>query len=96
MPRPKFGRSRPTTAATAPAAFGSVHLQVVGREQMAIAADIGYGHALENTFHGEAHDISFGCFKARPRYHLQRIASFCNGVPQATQRCLGNKIDESD
>jgi len=70
MPRPKFGRSRPTTAATAPAAFGSVHLQVVEREQMAIAADLGYGHGLEDTFQGKAHHIGFGCSKARPRYQF--------------------------
>jgi hypothetical protein len=38
MLRPKFRRSR-TTAAAAPAAFRLVHLKIVGREQMAIAAD---------------------------------------------------------
>jgi hypothetical protein len=59
-----------------------VHLQVVGREQMAIAADIGYGHGLEDTFQGKAHDISFGCSKARPRYHLQRFAPSCTGLPR--------------
>jgi len=41
MPHPKFGRSLPTTAATAPATFRLIHLQVVGREQMAITADFG-------------------------------------------------------
>lgn len=41
MPRPKCGRSRATTATAAPATFRLVDLQVVGREQMAIAADIG-------------------------------------------------------
>jgi len=81
MPRPKCGRSRPTTAATAPAPVRLVHLQVVGREQMAIAADIGYGHGLEQTLLGKAHRFGFGCSKARPRYHLQRIAPFCNGLP---------------
>jgi hypothetical protein len=50
MPRPKVGRSRPTTAAAAPAAFHPVHLQVLGREQMAIAADVGYSHGFEDTF----------------------------------------------
>jgi hypothetical protein len=44
VPRPKLGRSHPTTAALAPATSRSVHLQVVGREQMAMTADIGYGH----------------------------------------------------
>jgi hypothetical protein len=68
MPRPKLGGSRPTTAAASPATFRLVHLQVVGREQMAIAADIGYGHGLEDTFEGKAHHLSFGCSKARPRY----------------------------
>jgi hypothetical protein len=72
MPRPKFGRSRPTTAAATPATFRLVHLQVVGREQMAIAADMRYGHGLEHTFRGKADHVSFGCSKARPRYHLQR------------------------
>jgi hypothetical protein len=47
-PRTKFGRSRPTTVAAAPAAIRLVHLEVVRREQMAIAADIGYGHGLED------------------------------------------------
>jgi hypothetical protein len=81
MPCPKFGRSSPTTEAAAPATFCLVHLQVVGREQMAIAADIGYGHGLEDTFQGKAHYMSFGCFKACPRYHLQRIAPSCSGLP---------------
>jgi hypothetical protein len=49
MPRPKLSRSRPTTVAAAPATFRLVHLQVVGREQMAIAADTGYGHGPEDT-----------------------------------------------
>jgi hypothetical protein len=70
MPRPKFGRSLPTTAAASPATFRVVHLQVLGREQMTAAADIGDGHGLEDTFHGKAHQLSFGCFKARPRYHF--------------------------
>lgn len=47
-----------------------VHLQVVGGEQMALAADIGYGHRGEQTLRGKAHHLSFGCFKARPRYHF--------------------------
>jgi hypothetical protein len=47
-----------------------VYIQIVGREQMAIATDIGYGHGLEEPFQGKAHHISFGCFKARPRYHV--------------------------
>jgi hypothetical protein len=70
MPRPKPGRSRPTTAPAAPAELGMVHLQVVGGEQMALAADIGYGHRGEQTLRGKAHHLSFGCFKARPRYHM--------------------------
>ena len=69
MPGPKLGRSRPTTAAAAPATFLMVYVQIVGREQMAIAADVGYGHALGDPFKGKTHHISFGCFKARPRYH---------------------------
>jgi hypothetical protein len=71
MARPKLGSSHPATAAAAPATFSLVHLQVVGREQMAIAADIGYGRrGLEDTFKGKAHHISFGCSKARPRYQF--------------------------
>jgi hypothetical protein len=81
MPRPKLGRSRPTAAAAAPATPCMVHLQIVGREQMAIAADIGYGHALGNTFRKKAHDISFGCSKARPRYHF-------NGLHRRAPDCL--------
>jgi hypothetical protein len=73
MPRPKLGRSCPATAATAPATSRLVHLQVIGREQMAITADIGYSHGLEDTFQGKAHHISFGCSKARPRYHVTKI-----------------------
>ena len=38
MPRPEFGRSHPTTAATAPATVRLLHLQAIGREQMAMAA----------------------------------------------------------
>lgn len=33
---------------------------------MAIAADLRYGHRLEQTLLGKAHDISFACSKARP------------------------------
>jgi len=80
VPRPKFGRSRPTAAPAAPATFGLVYLQVVGRERMAIAADVRYRHRLEDSFQRKAHHISFGCFKARPRYHLQRFAPSCNGM----------------
>jgi hypothetical protein len=72
IPRPKFGRSRPTTLAAAPATFRLVRSQVVGREQMTIAADTGNGHGLEDAFPGEAHHISFGCSKARPRYHFSK------------------------
>ena len=68
MPRPKLGRSRPPTAAAAPATSRLVHLQVIRHEQMAIAADIGYGHGLEGRFRRKGHDMSFGCFKSRPRY----------------------------
>lgn len=46
-----------------------VHLQVVGREQMAVAADTGYGDGLQGTLQGKA-QISFGCPKARPRYQF--------------------------
>jgi len=84
MPRPKLGGSRPTTAAAAPAAFRLVHLQVVGREQMAIAAYTGYGHALADTFRRKGHDVSFGCSKARPRYQFQRFAPSCTGLPRQT------------
>jgi len=70
MTRAKFGRSRPTTAAAAPATGRLVHLQIVEREQMAVAAEIWYGHGLEDAFRGKAHHIGFGCFKARPRYHF--------------------------
>jgi hypothetical protein len=72
MPSPKFGCSRPTTAAAAPAAFRVIDLQVVGSKQMAVAAHIGYGHGLEDTLLGRANHISFGCFKARPRYHATK------------------------
>jgi hypothetical protein len=67
----KFGRSRPTAAAAAPAMSRLVHLEVVRHEQMAVAADIGDGHALEDTFQRKAHEISFGCSKAGPRYQFQ-------------------------
>ena len=50
MPRSEFGRSRPTAAAAAPATFCLVHVQIVRREQMTIAADIGYGQGPEDTF----------------------------------------------
>jgi len=70
MPRSKLGRSRPTTAAAAPATSGLVYPQVFGREQMAIAATARYSHGLEDTFRREG-DMSFGCSKARPRYHFQ-------------------------
>ena len=73
MPGPKYGRSRPATTAAAPAAFRLVHLQVIGREQMTIAADIGYGHGLEDTFQGKARHIGFGCCKARPPTTFQSI-----------------------
>lgn len=36
------------TAPAAPATFAWVYPQVVGREQMTVAADIGYGHGLED------------------------------------------------
>lgn len=70
MPRPKFGCSRPTTAAAAPATFRIVHRQVVGREQMAIAADTGYGHGVEDTFRRKRHNMTFGCIKSHPRYQF--------------------------
>jgi hypothetical protein len=40
MPRPKFGRPRPTTPAAAPATFRLIHLQVIRREKMTVAADM--------------------------------------------------------
>ena len=80
MPRPKFGRSGPTTAAAAPATFRLVHLQVVVREQVPIAADDGYGDGLEDTILGKGHRISFGCSKARPRYHLQRVCTVVHRI----------------
>ncbi len=70
MPRPKLGCSHPTASAAAPATLRVVQLQGVGREQMAVAADIGYGHGFEDTLQGKAHYMSFGCSKARPRYHF--------------------------
>jgi len=39
---------------------------------MAITAEIGYGHGLEDTLQGKADHISFGCSKARPRYHFSK------------------------
>jgi hypothetical protein len=59
-----------------------VHFQVIGREQMAVAADIGYGHGLEDAFQGKTDHISFGCFKARPRYQFQRFARSCTELPR--------------
>jgi hypothetical protein len=94
MPRPELGRSHPTAAAAAPATFHLVHLQVVGREHMAIAADTGYGHGFGDRFQGKAHHISFGCSKARPRYHLQRIASSCNGLPPWTAPVRSRRPDD--
>ena len=73
MPRPKLGRSRSTTAAAAPAPFRTVHLEVVGREQMAIPADTAYGHKPEDRFRRKGHDMTLGCIKARPRYQFQRF-----------------------
>jgi hypothetical protein len=70
MPRPKSDRSRLTAAAAAPATLPLVHMQVVRRQQMAIAADVGHSDEFEDTFYGKAHHMSFGCFKARPRYHF--------------------------
>src|SRR5581483_12089675 len=70
---PKFDCSLPTTAAAAPTAFDLVYLQVVWGEQMAIAANAGYRHGLADAFHGKAHHLSFGCFKARPRYQLYML-----------------------
>jgi len=84
MPRAKLGRSHPTTAAAAPATSRLVYPQVVGREQMAIAAETGYSYRLESTFRRKAHDMSFGCSKARPRYQFQRFAPSCTGLPRQT------------
>lgn len=81
MPHPKRGCSRGTTAVAAPATFCLVHLQVIGREQMAIAADTVYGYGFGDTFQRKAHHISFGCSKACPRYHLQRVRSGYMGDP---------------
>ena len=94
MSRPEFGRSHPTTAAAAPATSRLVHLQVIGREQMAIAADAGYSQGLEDAFQGKAHHISFGCSKARPRYQpnlgLHRRAPDCHVGPPSWQ-CPGSR-----
>ena len=57
---------RPTTAAATRATLRLVRFQVVAREQMAIAAEIGYGHGFEDTFQRKAHHMCFGCFKPRP------------------------------
>ena len=95
MPRPEFGRSRPTTAAAAPAALRLVHSQVVGREQMAIAAAVRYGYGLEDAFQGKARHFSFGCSKARPRYHLQRIAPWRTGLPRWADPLRSPRPDDS-
>jgi len=68
LPRPKFGRSLSATAAAAPAVLPLIHLQVVGREQVTIAANIGYGQGHADAFQAKAHHMSFGCFKSCPRY----------------------------
>jgi hypothetical protein len=73
MPCPKLGRALLATSAAAPAALPVVYLQVVGCQQMAFAANIGYSHRLEDTFHRKTHHMSFGCFKASPRYHLRWV-----------------------
>jgi hypothetical protein len=78
VPPTKFGRALPATAATAPAALSLVYLQVVGREQMAIAAKVGNGHGLADTSHGKAHHMSFGCLKARPRYQFPTSPVLCS------------------
>jgi len=51
---------------------------------MAVAADFRYRHGLEDTFQGKAHHLSFGCSKARPRYHLQRFAPLCTRLQRRT------------
>jgi hypothetical protein len=51
---------------------------------MPIAADIGYGHGPEHPSQGEAHDMTFGCFKASPRYHLRRFEPSYTGPPRPT------------
>lgn len=81
MPGSNLGRSHPATAAASPATFRLVYLQVVRREQMAIAADAGYGHGLEHTFRREGHDMSFGCSKARPRYQFYIYLFFLKKSP---------------
>jgi predicted nucleic acid-binding protein len=94
MPSPKFGCSRPTTAAAAPAAFRVIDLQVVGSKQMAVAAHIGYGHGLEDTLLAKANHISFGCFKARPRYQFRRFAPLCAGLPRGAPALRSPRPDD--
>jgi hypothetical protein len=48
--------SRPIPEALTP--HGSIYLQVVWLEQMAIAANIGYVHGLADAFHGKAHHLA--------------------------------------
>jgi hypothetical protein len=56
---------------------------------MAIAADFGYGHGLDDTFQGKAHDISFGCSKAGPATNfngLRQHAMDCNASSRLPNR----------
>jgi hypothetical protein len=77
-PYAKSDRSLPPTAEAAPAAFDFVHPQVVGGKRMTIAASAGYGCGLAYAIAGKAHQMSFGCFKARPRYHLRWAIPDCD------------------
>jgi hypothetical protein len=85
----KFGRSLLCAAAAAPAAFDFAHPQVVGRKQMAIAANSGDVGALIHAIHRKAHHLGFGCSKARPRYQLRRFATLCAGLQRCRARLSG-------
>jgi hypothetical protein len=82
MPRAKLGRSRPTTAGAAPATSRIVRLEVVGCEQMAVAADTRYGHGLKNPLRRKAHALSFGCSKARPPLPISTVCAVVNRMPR--------------
>lgn len=66
MSRPKFGRSSSATEPAAPATFAWVHPQVVRREQMAIAANIGYGHGLGDPVLGRSKRHEFWLLQSTP------------------------------
>lgn len=91
MARPKFGSPFAATAPAAPATFEFVYPQVVSRKEMAIAASSGYGRTLAYAIPGEAHHLSFGCFKAGPRYQLVGSITYKNKLertPGLTLPCF--------